>query len=267
MSPESLLERAREVVEAPLAPPAHPEWLGPGWEGIRGIGRFVDHTLLAPTAARADVLRLCDEAVRFGAAAVCVNGRWAALCARRLEGSGVRPAVVVGFPLGAMHPEVTAGEAARAVADGAAELDLVLPLGLLKAGEWEQAGDELRRVIAAAGGVPVKAILETAALTPLEAAAAALLARDAGARWVKTSTGFHPAGGATTAMVALLRRAVGCEAGVKASGGIRTAEDALRLLAAGADRLGTSRAVAMAEVMGEAAPPLGELLAPYLGAA
>lgn len=238
---------------------ALPPWLA-AHAGTHGLGRFIDHTLLKPEASRDQILVLCDEAVRYGVKAVCVNGVWAETCARRLAGSDVALAVVAGFPLGAMAPVAKAEEARMAVAAGASEIDMVIGLGAAKAGEWEAVGADVRGVVAAAGGAVVKAILETAALEPREIVAACEAAVAGGAGFVKTSTGFHPGGGATTEAVALMRRTVGPGVGVKASGGIRTAEAALAMLAAGADRIGTSAAGTMAAWLGPSAPTLEMLM-------
>ena len=259
-----LIEEARAVVEAwgaaPYEPPTVlPLWLEPLGDAP-GIGRLIDYTLLKPEAGRDAILALCDEATRYGMKAVCVNGSWVADCVSRLGGSGVIVVTVVGFPLGAAMTKVKAAEARLAVGTGADEIDMVMAIGQAKSGEWRYVEDDIRRVVDAAGAAPVKVTLETAALEPVEIAAGCLVARAAGAAFVKSSTGFHPAGGATEGTVSLLRRAVGSELGVKASGGIRTAESALRLLAAGADRIGTSAAAAVAAIPGPSAPPLRLLI-------
>ncbi|HET6577819.1 MAG TPA: deoxyribose-phosphate aldolase [Gemmatimonadales bacterium] len=236
-----------------------PPWLA-AEAGARGLGRFIDHTLLRPETTRAQIQALCDEARRHGVKAVCVNGAWTAHCAGRLAGSAVAVATVVGFPLGASAPAAKACETHRAVEDGASEIDMVIALGPARSGEWRYVEDDIRAVIGAAGTVPVKVILETAALEPREIEAACGAAVAAGAAFVKTSTGFHPAGGATPEAVALMRRTVGPAFGVKASGGIRTKEAALDMLAAGANRIGTSATAAMADWLGPAAPTIEELL-------
>jgi deoxyribose-phosphate aldolase len=209
------------------------------------LARAIEHTLLKPEATRSDIERLCDEALRFGVHGVCVNGAWTALCSRRLAGTALAVVTVVGFPLGAAAAAAKACEAHRAAADGATELDMVIALGHAAAGEWRAVEDDISAVVGAAGPVRVKAILETAALTPAEIAAGCRAAVAAGAAFVKTSTGFHPAGGASVAAVRLMRETVGPGIGVKASGGIRTREVALELLAAGADRIGTSATAAL----------------------
>jgi deoxyribose-phosphate aldolase len=259
-----LIEEARAVVEAwtaaPLEPRAGlPPWLADAGDAP-GIGRFIVHTLLRPEAGRDAIIAHCDEAVRYGLKAVCVNGCWVGDCVSRLGRSGVLVDTVVGFPLGGGATKAKAAEARLAVGAGAAELGMVMAIGQAKSGEWRYVEDDIRRVVDAAGAAPVKVILETAALEPVEIAAGCLVARAAGAAFVKTSTGFHAAGGATEGTVSLLRRAVGAELGVFASGGVRTAESALRMLAAGANRIGTSSAVAMAPVLGPSAPPLQRLI-------
>jgi len=210
------------------------------------LAGFIDHTLLAPEASAVDVARLCEEAVDHGFAAVCVNGVHVRACAERMAGSDVAVAAVVGFPLGAMHPEAKLAEALQALRDGARELDVVQQIGALRSGDEELVVRDLRGVCAAAHAqeARVKVILETALLTRAEKVRGCELARAAGADFVKTSTGFA-GGGATVEDVALLRATVGDALGVKASGGIRTAAEARRMIAAGATRLGTSNGLAL----------------------
>jgi deoxyribose-phosphate aldolase len=210
----------------------------------------IDHTLLRPEATPADIDRVCEEAVRYGCAAVCVNPIYVARAAERLAGTPVKVATVVGFPLGASLTAVRVAEASLALAQGAQELDIVLPIGLFRAGAIEAVRADLQAIIAVAhaAGAVCKVILETALLRPEEKIRAARLAVEAGADFVKTSTGFGP-GGATVEDVALLRQAVGPTIGVKASGGIRTAEQAIALIEAGATRLGTSATVAILEAL------------------
>jgi deoxyribose-phosphate aldolase len=238
-----------------------PLWLGADAAGARGIGRFVDYTLLKPEATRTEILRLCDMAVTVNTWAVCVNGAWVASCVEHLRRSTVRVAAVVGFPLGAGAGVTKAAEAAVAVADGAVELDMVVPLGAVKAGDWTTVTDDVAQVVGAASGALVKAIIESAVLTPAEIKRACEAAVAGGAGFVKTSTGFHPAGGATAAAVRLMRGAVAPTIGVKASGGIRTSEQALGLLAAGASRLGLSDLTGLRSILSSDAPLLGDLLA------
>lgn len=211
------------------------------------IAQFLDHTLLAPEATAPDIDQLCDEAVRHGMAAVCVNAAWVTRCAARVSESGVVVAAVVGFPFGASVRETKAYEAARAVGDGAREIDMVASLWALRAGDWRYAEQDIAETVRAADGARVKVIIESALLTPPEIVRACEIARDAGAGFVKTSTGYHARGGATTAAVRLMRRTVGDDMGVKASGGIRDCAMAAAMFAAGATRLGTSRGAALAE--------------------
>lgn len=210
----------------------------------RGLAPFIDHTLLRADATAAQVEALCDEARRFGFATVCVNGSMVATAARALEGSPVLPIAVVGFPLGAMSTTAKAFEAADAVRSGAREIDMVLAIGALQAGDDAAVRDDIAAVVAASQPWPVKVILETCLLDEEQKIRACRLAREAGAAFVKTSTGFG-GGGATEADVALLRRSVGDALSVKASGGIRTTEQAMAMLRAGADRIGASASVAI----------------------
>jgi deoxyribose-phosphate aldolase len=236
-----------------------PPWLA-AEGGTRGIARLIDYTLLRPEATAAEIDRLCDEGRAAGVIAVCVNGGWVVRCVARLRSSGIRVAAVVGFPLGAGSPRAKAAEAAFAVGDGATELDMVMPVGLAKAGDWNAVSQDLTAVVAAAGGVPVKVILETALLTPDEIAAACRASQQAGAAFVKTSTGFHSAGGASVEAVRAMRAAVGPLFGVKASGGIRTAEAALAMISAGANRIGASSLAGFGDIIGDRAPALADLL-------
>jgi deoxyribose-phosphate aldolase len=240
---------------------ALPAWLGPVAAGVRGVGRFLDYTLLKPEATRDDVLRLCDGAAAVGIWAVCVNPRWVGPCVHRLSGTGVRVATVVDFPLGAASGAAKAAEAAIAVADGAVELDVVVPLGAAKAGDWQSVTDDIARVVGAARDALVKAIIESAILEPAEIMRACAAAVAGGATFVKTSTGFHEGSGASLAAVRLMREAVGPTIGVKAAGGVRTSEQAIAMLAAGASRIGLSSLAGLRAILGPDAPPLEELLA------
>jgi deoxyribose-phosphate aldolase len=210
----------------------------------REIARLIDHTLLRADATPADVRRLCEEARQYGFAAVCINPSMVPVAARTLAGSGVRTCTVIGFPLGAATTAVKAFETRDAVANGAGELDMVLAVGRIKAGDTTYAQDDIAAVVEAANGAPVKVIIETALLSEEEKVAACTLAVRARAAFVKTCTGFAGSG-ATAEDIRLMRRVVGPDVGVKASGGIRTREDALRMIQAGANRLGTSAAVAI----------------------
>lgn len=209
-----------------------------------GLASYIDHTLLAPTATRADIVKVCEEARRHSFASVCVNSTWIGLVARLLEGSRVMPICVVGFPLGAMATPAKAGETRQAIADGAQEIDMVLDIGALKGGDHDRVFDDIRAVVEAAQGRPVKVILETSLLTRDEKIVGCAISKAAGAAFVKTSTGFG-GGGATAEDIALMRAVVGPDMGVKASGGVRTAQDAQKLIAAGATRLGASASVAI----------------------
>lgn len=204
----------------------------------------IDHTLLKPDARREELERLCDEAARYKFASVCVNPSWVRLCKTLLSGTGVKVATVIGFPLGATSTAAKEAEAHEAVAAGADELDMVINVGALKGGDLSRVLDDIKAVVRAAQGRVVKVILETALLTDEEKVKACELSRDAGAQFVKTSTGFGP-GGATVHDVELMRRVVGPHLGVKASGGVRDHETAARMVAAGASRLGTSSSIAI----------------------
>ena len=208
------------------------------------LARYIDHTLLKPDASRAQVQQLCAEAREHGFFSVCVNGSWVAEARTFLEDSEVKVACVVGFPLGAMSGDVKRFETEVAIDDGAHEIDLVLNIARLKAGEDKLLFRELVDVVEAADERTVKVILETCLLTDEEKVRACQLVVESGAQFVKTSTGFST-GGATLADVKLMRETVGPKFGVKASGGIRDAATALAMIAAGATRLGTSNGVAI----------------------
>lgn len=210
----------------------------------RPIAALIDHTLLAATAVRPEIERVCDEAIRYGFASACINSWWVPLARESLAGTSVSVCTVVGFPLGATATESKAAEAAGAVRHGAEEVDMVIALGPLKSGEYRAVYDDIVAVVEAARGALVKVILETCYLTDPEKIAGCQLARAAGASFVKTSTGFGT-GGATVSDVALMRRAAGDDIGVKASGGIHAVDQAERLIVAGADRLGTSSSLAL----------------------
>jgi deoxyribose-phosphate aldolase len=207
---------------------------------------MVDHTLLTPEATREQITSLCEEALELSPASVCVNGLWVAHAVSELEGANVPVCSVVGFPLGSMAAVSVARETEDAVDDGAREIDMVVPLGLLKGGEDEAVRAYVSEVRSAADGVLLKVIIESAVLEDDEVVRACELSVAAGADFVKTSTGFHAAGGATESAVRLMRETVGDDVGVKASGGIRTRDDVERMVAAGASRLGMSAAAAVA---------------------
>jgi deoxyribose-phosphate aldolase len=208
------------------------------------LASVIDHTLLKPEATPGQIDRLCAEAIEHRFASVCLNPLYVARAVEALRGTGVQVCTVVGFPLGAAVSRVKSEETRQALRDGTTEIDMVLPVGLLIAGEWAQVLGDVRGVVGAAVGAPVKVILETCLLDDAQKIAGSLLAVAAGARYVKTSTGFA-GGGATIEDVRLMRATVGSPVGVKAAGGIRTREDALAMLEAGASRLGCSASVAI----------------------
>src|SRR5712671_3229290 len=209
-----------------------------------GIAGMIDHTLLKPDATRQNIEELCREAAQFHFATVCVNPTWVALCARLLANSGVGVCSVVGFPLGAATADVKRYETQRAIFDGAREIDMVINIGALKSGDLRVVERDIDAVVAPcrACGALSKVIIEAALLTDDEKITACTLAKAAGADYVKTSTGFGP-GGATAADVALMRRVVGAEMGVKAAGGVRDLEGMKAMIAAGATRVGASAGV------------------------
>ncbi|HMQ05358.1 MAG TPA: deoxyribose-phosphate aldolase [Pyrinomonadaceae bacterium] len=209
---------------------------------------LIDHTLLKPEASEADIRRLCDEAAKFGFASVCVNPGWVKRASEFLKGSKVVVCTVIGFPLGATLPDVKAYEARRAIFDGAREVDMVINIGKLKSGDICAVEDDIRAVAEAAheNRVLCKVIIETALLTNEEKVTASLAAKNAGADFVKTSTGFSK-GGATVEDILLMRRTVGRSLGVKASGGVKGIEDARAMFEAGATRIGASVGVKIAQ--------------------
>jgi deoxyribose-phosphate aldolase len=229
--------------------------------GLHRVADLVDHTLLKAEATRADIEKLCAEAAEHGFAAVCVNPTWVELCVERLAGTPVAVATVIGFPLGATTSRAKAAEAREAVAAGAGETDMVAAVGRAKGGEWAYVEDDIRAVVEAARPAIVKVIIESAVLTPEEIVKASVISKEAGAHFVKTSTGFHAAGGASTEAVRLMRLAVGDDLGVKASGGVRDCASALAMVAAGANRLGTSSGVGFVTCLGPGPISFRELLA------
>jgi deoxyribose-phosphate aldolase len=242
----SLLQRNVQSTESPA-------WAGdPMAVTRRELAAMIDHTLLKPEATADDVAALCDEARLLHVCAVCVSPTMVGLAATRLRGSQVKVASVIGFPSGAHHREVKADEAARAAEHGADEADMVINLGLACAGDW----DAVRAEIATVRGVLrqgqiLKVIIEAAALNPDQIAAACQAAEAAGADFVKSSTGFHPAGGATAEAIRIMAATVGGRLGVKAAGGIHDAETALSMIDAGATRLGLSSTAAVLAELGQ----------------
>lgn len=210
---------------------------------------YIDHTLLKPDATTEQIKKLCQEASENNFKAVCINPGYVSLAAEILKGTGVAVATVIGFPLGATTSRIKGAETAEAVENGAGELDVVLNIGRLKAGDSGYVLADLRQVVQSAQGRPVKVIIETALLTDNEKVKACQLAVEAGAAFVKTSTGFAK-GGATVTDVQLMRQTVGPKVGVKASGGIRDLAALKAMVAAGANRIGTSSAVAILAELG-----------------
>jgi deoxyribose-phosphate aldolase len=215
---------------------------------VRALAGLFDHTLLRPQATRPEIEQLAEQAHRWSFATVCVNSAWIPVAAERLRGSGVRVASVAGFPLGAALTSIKRAEAERAILAGAQEIDMVMNVGALKSGDLARAEGDIRGVaeVCHASGVLVKVILENAYLSDEEKVTACRIAQNAGADFVKTSTGFGPSG-AREEDVRLMRATVGPAMGVKAAGGIRNLNDALRMLQAGATRLGSSASVAILE--------------------
>jgi deoxyribose-phosphate aldolase len=209
-----------------------------------GLAKMIDHTLLKPDATPDQIAQLCYEARKYHFASVCVNPTHVSLCAELLKGTDVKVCTVIGFPLGATAPEVKAFEAKTALDQGATELDMVINIGALKAQDYTLVARDIRGVVQVghASGVLVKVIIETSLLTEEEKVTACLLAKEAGADYVKTSTGFST-GGATVEDVALMRRVVGSGMGVKASGGVKSFSDAEKMIQAGATRIGASAGV------------------------
>lgn len=227
-------EEVEEVI-TPIVPPA-----GTDVE----LARVIDHTLLKPEATREELIKICEEAKTYGFATVCVNSSNVALVAQELKGTPVKPIAVVGFPLGAMSAEGKAYEAAVAVAEGAREIDTVINIGALKAKDYQKVYEDIAAVVEAAHPYKVKVILETSNLNQDEKIAGCIISKAAGAHFVKTSTGFGK-GGATVEDITLMRQIVGKDMEVKASGGIRTTDDAKKMIKAGADRIGASASIAI----------------------
>ncbi len=227
------------------------------------LAKLIDHTLLKPDATQEQIAQLCFEARKYGFASVCINPTWVELCAKLLEGSTVKVCTVIGFPLGATSPEVKSFETQVALSHGATEIDMVINVGALKARDLDLVAKDIRGVVAVAhtGKSIVKVIIEAILLSDEEKTIACLLAKEAGADYVKTSTGFA-SGGATVHDVALMRRVVGPEMGVKAAGGVRTYEDAENMIKAGATRIGASAGVKIIQGPTSAPAPVAPVQAP-----
>lgn len=207
---------------------------------------MIDHTLLKADATKEKITQICEEAKKYNFASVCVNPTWVQYCAEQLAGTEVKVCTVIGFPLGASTSAVKAFETKDAIANGAGEIDMVINIGALKAGDYDQVRDDIQAVVDAANGTLVKVIIETCLLTDEEKVKACQLSVEAGAQFVKTSTGFST-GGATAEDIALMRKTVGPEMGVKASGGVRNLEDMKKMIENGATRIGASSGVAIIE--------------------
>ena len=210
------------------------------------LNKYIDHTLLKPDASQEQIETLIEEAKKYDFASVCVNPTWVNFAAQALKATDVKVCTVIGFPLGANTPELKAFETSDAIQNGANEVDMVINIGALKSRNFELVERDIRAVVEAAKGTLVKVIIETCLLTDNEKVRACQIAQKAGADFVKTSTGFST-GGATVADVALMRKTVGPDMGVKASGGARSYEDALAFIKAGATRIGASSGVAIME--------------------
>jgi len=218
------------------------------------IAKYIDHTILKPEASLDDVAKVCEEAKKYHFASVCVNPSYIKYVAGNLEGSGVTPCCVIGFPLGACTPEAKANEASDAANNGAKEVDMVINIGAIKSKDWMLVKRDIEGVVnAVRGRAIVKVIIETCLLTDEEKVKACAISKMAGAQFVKTSTGFSK-GGATVEDVRLMRETVGPEIGVKASGGVKTYQDAVNMIKAGASRLGTSSGAAIVSGGGASAP-------------
>jgi deoxyribose-phosphate aldolase len=217
------------------------------------LAGMIDHTLLKPEATKDQVTELCAEAKKYGFASVCINPSYVPLCAKLLRDTAVKVCTVIGFPLGATSTSSKAFEADQACRDGARELDMVINVGMLKSGMYEYVENDIFAVVATGRryGALVKVILETGLLSDEEKIKGCMLAKRSGADFVKTSTGFAK-GGATVGDIALMRKVVGSAMGVKASGGVRTREDALAMVASGADRIGASASVKIISTEAEA---------------
>ena len=210
------------------------------------LNKYIDHTLLKPYASQEQIETLIEEAKKYDFASVCVNPTWVNFAAQALKATDVKVCTVIGFPLGANTPELKAFETSDAIQNGANEVDMVINIGALKSRNFDLVERDIRAVVEAAKGTLVKVIIETCLLTDDEKVRACQIAQKAGADFVKTSTGFST-GGATVADVALMRKTVGPDMGVKASGGARSYEDALAFIKAGATRIGASSGVAIME--------------------
>ncbi|MGH4122704.1 MAG: deoxyribose-phosphate aldolase [Clostridium sp.] len=211
------------------------------------IEQYIDHTLLKPQASEEDIIKVCDEAKKYGFASVCANAYYAPLVSSELKGSNVKTCIVVGFPLGATTKEVKAFEAKQAIENGADEIDMVVNIGAIKSNKYDVVKEDIKAVVEVASGLAiVKVIIETCLLTDAEKVKVCEIAKEVSANFVKTSTGFST-GGATVHDIKLMRQTVGPDMGVKASGAVRTTEDAKAVIEAGASRIGASSSIAIVE--------------------
>ncbi len=206
--------------------------------------KYIDHTLLKPESTQADIEKICEEAIQYDFASVMVNPYWIPFCAKKLEGTGIMPCCVIGFPLGANTTATKVFEAKEAIQNGAQEIDMVMNIGELKGGNDQAVLDDMKAVVEAANGTPVKVILETCLLTDEEITKACKIALEAGVTFVKTSTGFSTEG-ANVHVVKVMKEAVGDACQVKASGGVRTPEEMDEMIEAGATRIGTSKGISL----------------------
>lgn len=233
----------KNIVEVGASRIAAGKGIGEKLNDINIAGK-IDHTLLKPDATPNEITELCEEAKKYSFASVCINPGYVSLCSKLLSGTSVKVCTVIGFPLGSNTTEVKKFEAEQALQNGATEIDMVINVGQLKAGNYDYVENDVRQIVSTAKSKNAicKVILETALLTDEEKVKACLICKKAGADFVKTSTGFSK-GGATVGDVALMKYVVGKEMGVKASGGIRSKEDAEAMIASGADRIGASASV------------------------
>ena len=241
MDINAIIKQVTEEVSASLGAPA----AAPATGDIppASLARYIDHTLLKPEACVSEIRKICDEARQYQFASVCVNPSYIRLVAELLQGSGVTPCCVIAFPFGTTTPEDKAAEASVAAKNGAREVDMVINVGAIKSGDWMLVKKDIEGVVnAVRGRATVKVIIEASLLTDEEKVKACTVAKLAGAHFVKTSTGYST-GGATVEDVALMRATVGPEMGVKASGGIRTYQDCVNMIKAGANRIGASAGV------------------------
>ncbi len=206
------------------------------------LAKYIDHTLLKPDATKKDIEELCDEAKNYNFASVCINPYYVKYCSGKLKNSAVKVCTVIGFPLGANITEIKKAEVTQAIKDGAEELDMVMNIGSLKSGNYENVFQDIKSVVETAEGKCVKVIIETCLLTESEKIKACELSKKAGANFVKTSTGFS-SGGATIEDVKLMKKVIGEKMKIKASGGIHSYEEAIAMIEAGANRLGASAGV------------------------